>query len=292
MTTRARQTQEADAAKPDATAPASAGAPAATGGAEPRPTYDGRQITENNRPGMVQGGGGQAPAPASEVDKANPRESTDDAPPAARPNTPERAVPSAGRAPVNAGAAAVATPPAGAPGPLPNVQVFREETAEERARRQNAGREGLPLLLEACETFGINPDADLPPFDPRKNKPDDARHRAFRQLLSWNYYPAEQSADGYASVVLVTAGGVKLRYSDDPANRFDEDTINRLRQAFQAFKRDPKTGDVVAQPLPRDLALPLPALLGFPIKADQVFRGGYLNAGGREEADRRAAAGR
>ena len=107
-------------------------------------------------------------------------------------------------------------------------------------------------------------------------------------MLSWQFYPAADSADGLDAVSLVTAGGVKIRM--DANGQFDEDSLTRLRQAFGAFRLNPVTRDMEPQPLPGDLALPLPGILGYPVKADHVYQRGYANAGGREEAARRDAA--
>lgn len=263
----------------------------AAGGAEASQTYDGRQIHPGTDVSPVTKSGPPA-ADAGAVAAANPREASGDVPPTNRPiGSPEVSVPAVGRPAANTGVGAARVAAAGEQPQQPTAVIgVIQGSPEDRARAQFASRQGTDLLLRACRRLGINPDQDLPVYDARKNKPQDATTRAFRQLLSWQFYPAHDSADGLDAVALVTAGGVKVRM--DANGNFDEDSMSRLRQAFGAFRLNPSTREMEPQPLPGDLALPLPAILGFPIKADHVYRGGYANAGGREEAARRDAAGR
>lgn len=260
----------------------------AAAGAEASQTYDGRQIQPGTDINPVTKSGPPA-ADADAVAKANPREPSGEPPLTNRPiGSPEVSIPAVGRPAASAGAARVA---AAGEQPQQPATVAVVRSSEDRARAQFSSREGIDLLLKVCRRLGVNPDADLPIYDPRKNKPQDAATRSFRQLLSWQFYPANDSSDGLDAVAIVTAGGVKVRM--DEHGNLDEDSEARLRQAFGAFRLNPSTREMEPQPLPGDLALPLPAILGFPIKADHVYRGGYANAGGREEAARRdTAAGR
>lgn len=98
------------------------------------------------------------------------------------------------------------------------------------------------LLREACRVFGINPDPDLVP----------------RELAAWKPYG---SADLFEplSIVLVTAGGRKLRYP------IDERTENELRyHCFNAFKVNKTSGVITELPLPANLRLPRAAVTGIP----------------------------
>jgi hypothetical protein len=264
---------------------------AVTTGPEAQTTYDGRQI----QPGTDIDPTLRSTTPtasAEAVADANPRDVTGDVPRTGRPiGTAEVQAPAVGRVAGVGGAAAVA-----AEGQRPQGQaqvvLVTQEDAERRARDQFSDREGVELLLDACRRYAINPDKDLPVFDPSKNTPADAATRPFRQLLSWQFYPKDASADGYDAVVLVTAGGVKIRHSANPAHPVDDDTESRLRNVFGAVKLNPVTREMEALPLPADLALPLPAILGIPVKASHILRGGYLASGGADGAAKRSAVGR
>lgn len=119
--------------------------------------------------------------------------------------------------------------------------------------------EATHLLLEACDKYGVHPGADQRP----------------RELLSWKYYPANVLEDVRASVVLVTAGGVKVRHIEGGA--VDVETEERLRQIFRAFKIDPVTKNVVPAPLPTDQTLPGSAVTGLPTTERHRHPGGYLH---------------
>lgn len=136
-----------------------------------------------------------------------------------------------------------------------------------------SGRGGADTLMDACETYGINPDPALRPVE----------------LAAWKYYQEDaiQGIPGY--VQLVTGGGVKLRHYDDPDFPMDRDTEEKLRGIFGAFTIDPATKLPVPVPLPTDLTLPAEAVDGIPRKQDHRFRKGYLREGGKAEAARRAA---
>jgi hypothetical protein len=115
------------------------------------------------------------------------------------------------------------------------------------------------LLLEACDKFGVHPGADQRP----------------RELLSWRYYPAQPLEDVPAAVVLVTAGGVKLKHFAGNA-AVDLETEERLRAIFKSFAVDKVTKQMVPQPLPADLTLPGEAVTGHPNTTRHRHEGGYL----------------
>ncbi len=101
-----------------------------------------------------------------------------------------------------------------------------------------------PVLAEACRVFGINPDPD---------------HRPRELLAARGYGDADQFEP--LSVVIVTGGGLKLRYPFEG----DQQTEHTLRfGVFGAFKRDKRTGTITELPLPRDLRLPAHHRTGIP----------------------------
>lgn len=147
-------------------------------------------------------------------------------------------------------------------------------------REANGNTSDVPisLLLEACERFGVNPSADVKP----------------QELLAWRYYPGADDPGRVApdAVVIVTAGGAKLKHWDDPAEPMDPDTEDRLRRIFHAFRVDAKTKDRVILPLPGDLTLPAAAVIGVG-HTDHQYPGGYVKSGGKaaaEEKEKRRAA--
>ena len=170
---------------------------------------------------------------------------------------------------------------AGNPPPVP----FQEQPGQIPAEgftlpEEMKGQRGAVLLLDACNTFGVNPDTSLPIWAGRGTGP-------FRELLAWKFYPGQESAGIPDAVVLVTVGGVKVRYHQDPDFPMDADTETRLRIVFHAFKTDPKTNEVVPLPLPEDLTLPRSAVSAQTNpNAGHQYRGGYLR---RSQADPRNA---
>lgn len=148
-----------------------------------------------------------------------------------------------------------------------------------------AGQPGVDLLMDACEVFGINPDPTLPPYDPKRHG---AAKAQFLELVGWKYYPALPGEPLPNRVVLVTAGGQKLTWFDDPDYPLDPATELALRNLFHAWTIDPTTKDQVPLPLPADLTLPRQAVDGRPKAGDHVYQKGYLREGGRAESDRRA----
>lgn len=127
-----------------------------------------------------------------------------------------------------------------------------------------ASTEGSPLpeQLEAlCRRFGINPD------------PEAGEILAFRLT--------DATRDQPATVVVVTAGGLKLTATGEAADRFDEGTEQRLRQVFRCYRTDPKTKETIVLPLPEDLTLPAPLRTGISGSTAHRYEGGYL----RRDAD-------
>jgi hypothetical protein len=117
----------------------------------------------------------------------------------------------------------------------------------------------IDLLFDACEKFNVNPSAQIRP----------------RELASWRYYPAQALEDVPAAVVLVTAGGTKLKYFEADALK-DPDTEERLRAIFRAWSIDPKTKERVPAPLPPDQTLPAEAVIGQVVAQAHRHQGGYL----------------
>ncbi len=147
-----------------------------------------------------------------------------------------------------------------------------------REANGNGSTTAISLLLEACERFGVNPAADVKP----------------QELLAWRFYPGADEPGRVApdAVVIVTAGGLKLKHWDDPSEPMDPDTEDRLRRVFHAFRVDPKTKERVIQPLPGDLTLPAAAVIGIG-HTDHQYPGGYVKSGGKaaaEEKEKRRAA--
>lgn len=134
----------------------------------------------------------------------------------------------------------------------------------------NQSKQAVDLLLDACELFGVNPEQDQRPVE----------------LLSWRYRAANRVEQIPASVTLVTAGGQKLVHYADPSYPMDPDTIERLRNVFNAYRKD-KDGTRIPLPLPTDLTLPEGAVTGLVASDDHVYRRGYLREGGRTESQRR-----
>lgn len=119
------------------------------------------------------------------------------------------------------------------------------------------------LLAEACYVFGINPDPTLKP----------------RELAAYRYSPGEPNAATPipASVTIVTAGGLKVRYP------IDEDSESRLRMVYNCFKVDARTGERQVLPLPPDLTLPRSNVDGVVRNTEHQYRTGVLR---ESEADR------
>lgn len=124
---------------------------------------------------------------------------------------------------------------------------------EASGRRDDASFE---LLIAACEVFNIDPRIDTRP----------------RELAAWRFYPGNRVEGVDASVVLVTAGGLKVRYPIAG----DAETEERLRNTFGAYTIDPKTKERVPAELPADLTLPASAVTGQVVERAHRHSGGYL----------------
>lgn len=146
------------------------------------------------------------------------------------------------------------------------------------------GQPGVELLMLVCDLFGVDPNPSLPVFQAGKHVA--TATTKFRELMSWKFTPGDPMAGVADKVTIVTAGGRKLTV--DSNGQFDSDTENVLRQAFQAFRVNPATNEKEPIALPRDLTLPVEAVLGVVMSDRHQYRRGYLREGGKREADRRA----
>lgn len=184
-----------------------------------------------------------------------------------------------------------ADPPA-PPAAAPPATAAADAPARQLVPQANGTVETLDhqkaLLLEACERYDVDPTI----HDQEGDGP--------QELGSWQFYKADQVNRIPASVVLVTRGGVKVRYYADQGYMADNcsepgmdlDTEDRLARLFGAFTKDPKTKEVKRLPLPEDLALPPQAKTGISGSSEHTYRKGYLREGGKQEADRREAKAR
>jgi hypothetical protein len=77
-------------------------------------------------------------------------------------------------------------------------------------------------------------------------------------------------------VAFTTLGGTKVKFYADPDFPMDQDTEDRLRNVFHAWRTNPKTNEVEPLPLPDDLTLSRTAVTGQPAQAGHQFPGGYL----------------
>jgi hypothetical protein len=136
----------------------------------------------------------------------------------------------------------------------------------------NTSPVAISLILEAGETYGVSPYADVEPTE----------------ILAWRFYPGHDEPGRVSpdAVVFVTAGGLKIKHYDDPAEPMDPETQDRLRRVFGCFTPDPNDpGKVIVLPLPANLHLPAVAVTGNSGSNEHQYPGGYLRAGGREAAD-------
>jgi hypothetical protein len=133
----------------------------------------------------------------------------------------------------------------------------------------------IALLLEACDIYGVNPAADKKP----------------QELLAWRYAKGEDDPARVApdAVIITTAGGLKIKHWDDPAEPMDQDTMDRLRRVFGCYQIDPKTRTTVVHDLPADLTLPAAVVTGTGTSDAHRYQGGYLKSGGKRAADEKQA---
>lgn len=155
---------------------------------------------------------------------------------------------------VAAAPAPAATKPAKA---APKAADPEPELMPEAGGRTDAA--SIDLLMDACERFGVNPEADARP----------------RELASWRFYPGDRLEGRPAAVVIVTQGGLKLKHWADPNQPMDQDTEDKLRTIFRAFTISP-TKEVIPTALPSSLVLPVEAVTGQVLAKGHVHRGGYL----------------
>jgi len=160
------------------------------------------------------------------------------------PSAPE---PPAADPPAPAAQAPVAAAPAG-----PTLVLMPEANGR-------TDRAATDLLLDACDRWGVHPGVDQRP----------------RELLSWKFYPAQPIEGIPAAVVIVTAGGTKLKHFAD-ARMVDAETDETLRRIFRAYEIDPRTKETRPAPLPLDQTLPETAVTGLVTSTAHQHRGGYL----------------
>lgn len=179
------------------------------------------------------------------------------------PPQPESIQPAEAAAPKSSRKAAKAAPQPqtiqAADGDEPAALSADDVMPEASGRRDAAA---LALLFDACERFNVNPGMQVRP----------------RELAAWRYYPGDVLEDVPPAVVIVTAGGVKLKYFEGDVVK-DADTEERLRAVFRSFVTDPKTKERLPGPLPGDLSLPAEAVLGQPASTAHRHPLGYLRRG-------------
>lgn len=119
--------------------------------------------------------------------------------------------------------------------PEPPADTAPDPIARLRAWYPHLSDRHLPLLLEACARFGIDPDPDAQP----------------RELTAAKGYGDPRVFDP-DRVVIVTAGGQKLCWP------LDEATTEKLKKIFGCYvvKTGPNRAEYVEErPLPADLTL-------------------------------------
>lgn len=160
---------------------------------------------------------------------------------------------------------APSAPPASRETPAAAPPEITEDNYEASLRAMlpasDADRPGALLFAEACVVYGINPADDCLP----------------QEILGapgarFVFYPGNPRALTPVPdrVKFVTAGGVKV------VHPIDADFEEILRRWHRAFHQDPKTQEVIADPLPPDLALPREAVTGVPVKTEHRYPQGYL----------------
>ncbi len=116
------------------------------------------------------------------------------------------------------------------------------------------------LLLDVCEKYGVHPGVERRP----------------RELASWRFYPGDRVEGIPDAVVIVTAGGTKLKHYADPNYPVDPETDEKLHQLFGAFNIDKVTKLATPGPLPKNLTLPDNAVTGQVTTQRHRYVGGYL----------------
>lgn len=132
----------------------------------------------------------------------------------------------------------------------------------------------VSLLLEACDVFGVDPNANAKP----------------RQLIAWKFYRGDDTPGQIEpdAVTIVTAGGLKVKHYDDPDYPMDTDTLDRLRRVFGCYAVDPTTKLDTVKPLPASLTLPAVTVTGIGTSTDHQYPGSYVKSGGRKAAEDKA----
>lgn len=125
---------------------------------------------------------------------------------------------------------------------------------------------GVELFLEACLAYGVDPSEEATPVE----IPEPAG--AVRPR--WTHYATNPRVlhAKPERVAFVTSGGLKI------VHPMDEDFERQLRRWLQAFHLDPKTRELVEDPIPADRTLPRQAITGEVLSAKHQYREGYLRA--------------
>jgi hypothetical protein len=109
------------------------------------------------------------------------------------------------------------------------------------------------------------------------------------ELMGWKHYPANLANGTQEHVVLVTAGGMKIKHFHDGMidEVRDPDTARQIRDRLRLYAVDKSSGDRVPMALPQDLTLSEEAVTGVVKAQDHIYAGGYLKGGGKAEAMKR-----
>lgn len=174
------------------------------------------------------------------------------------------------------------SPPSARPDPLidatdaPRADTLHDDGADLRDVLPEHERTapGVDLFLDACLTYGVDPSEEATPIE----IPTPAGATRPR----WVHYPTNPRMlnPKPERIAFVTSGGVKL------VHPLDEDCERTIRRWLQAFHLDPKTREIVDDPLPADLTLPRQAITGEVLSAKHQYREGYMRA--RADAARTA----
>lgn len=133
---------------------------------------------------------------------------------------------------------------------------------------------GVDLFMEACLMYGIDPSEDATPVE--------IPEQAGAVRPRWTFYATNPRLLNAKPerIAFVTSGGLKV------VHPMDEDFERQLRRWLQAFHLDPKTRELVEDPIPEDRTLPRQAITGEVLSAKHQYREGYLRA--RADAARNA----
>ncbi len=125
---------------------------------------------------------------------------------------------------------------------------------------------GVDLFMEACLLYGVDPSPDATPVE----IPDPVG--ALRPR--WAHYPTNPRVLNAKPerIAFVTSGGLKI------VHPMDDDFERQLRRWLGAFHLDPKTREIVDDPIPENRTLPRQAITGEVLSAKHQHREGYMRA--------------